>query len=175
MVLTPKVSAATGKFKLLQPSNFVINTTQREKIVKIIGITPHERVGLPERGGGGYVANPSTQAASRTFRMSEIGRSSSPRCSMKTPLDSLAETLLSEGLPPPNTRRWVVRRKAAVVAAVNSGKITLEQACQVYQLSEEEFLSWQHAFETHGFAGLRTTRIQQYRWRPSARAPLRRR
>jgi hypothetical protein len=89
--------------------------------------------------------------------------------------DSLAETLLSEGLPPPNTRRWVVRRKAAVVAAVNSGKITLEQACQVYQLSEEEFLSWQHAYETHGLSGLRTTRIQQYRRRPSALAPLRRR
>ena len=84
--------------------------------------------------------------------------------------DSLAETLLSEGLPPPNTRRWVVRRKAAVVAAVNSGKITIEQACQVYQLSEEEFLSWQHAYETHGLRGLRTTRIQQYRLHPSARA-----
>ena len=89
--------------------------------------------------------------------------------------DSLAETLLSEGLPPSNTRRWVARRKAAVVAAVNSGKITIEQACQVYQLSEEEFLSWQHAYETHGLSGLRTTRIQQYRQRPSARAPLRRR
>jgi hypothetical protein len=89
--------------------------------------------------------------------------------------DSFAEILLSDGLPPPNTRRWVVRRKAAVVAAVNSGKITLEQACQVYQLSEEEFLSWKHAFETYGFAGLRTTRIQQYRRRPSARVPLPRR
>jgi hypothetical protein len=89
--------------------------------------------------------------------------------------DSFAEMLLSDGLPPPNTRRWVVRRKAAVVAAVNSGKITLDQACQVYQLSEEEFLSWKHAFETHGFAGLRTTRIQQYRRRPSARVPLPRR
>ena len=89
--------------------------------------------------------------------------------------DSLGETLLSEGLPPPNTRRWVVRRKAAVVVAVKSGKLTLEQACQVYQLTEEEFLSWKHAFETHGFAGLRTTRIQQYRRRLSARRPLPRR
>ena len=83
---------------------------------------------------------------------------------MKTrPSDSLVETLLREGLPPPNTRRWVVRRKAAVVVAVSSGMITIEQACQVYQLTEEELLSWKHAFETHGFAGLRTTRIQQYR------------
>ena len=38
-------------------------------------------------------------------------------------------------LPPANTRRWVVRRKAAVVAAVLSGKITLEEACQRYQLT----------------------------------------
>ena len=44
-------------------------------------------------------------------------------------------------LPPANTRRWVVRRKAAVVAAVQSGKITLEEACQRYQLTEEEFRS----------------------------------
>jgi hypothetical protein len=89
--------------------------------------------------------------------------------------DSLAETLLSEGLPPPNTRRWVVRRKAAVIVAVSSGKITLEQACETYQLSEEELLSWKHNYETHGLAGLRTTRIQQYRRRPSARTPLPRR
>ena len=50
-----------------------------------------------------------------------------------------------------------------MVVAVNSGKITLEQACEIYQLSEEELLSWKHSFETHGLAGLRTTRIQQYR------------
>ena len=68
-----------------------------------------------------------------------------------------------EGLPPPTTKRWVVRRKAAVVAAVVSGEITLEEACRCYQLSEEEFRSWERAFETHGLAGLRITRTQQYR------------
>ena len=66
-------------------------------------------------------------------------------------------------LPPANTRRWVVRRKAAVVAAVQNGKITLEEACRRYQLTEEEFLSWQRAFQSHGLAGLRATRVQQYR------------
>ena len=66
-------------------------------------------------------------------------------------------------LPPANTRRWVVRRKAAVVAAVQSGKITLEEACQRYQLTEEEFRSWQRAYEAHGLPGLRATRLQQYR------------
>ena len=71
-------------------------------------------------------------------------------------------------LPPTNTRRWVVRRKAAVVAAVQSGKITLEEACQRYQLTEEEFRSWQRAYEAHGLPGLRATRLQQYR---SPRSP----
>jgi transposase-like protein len=75
-----------------------------------------------------------------------------------------------EGLPPPTTKRWVVRRKAAVVAAVRSGDMTIEEACRIYQLSEEEFLSWQRAIEIHGLAGLRTTRIQQYRPSRSARA-----
>jgi len=66
-------------------------------------------------------------------------------------------------LPPPDTKRWVARRKAAVVAAVRSGRITMEEALRRYQLTEEEFLSWQRAFEVHGLAGLRATRIQQYR------------
>jgi len=66
-------------------------------------------------------------------------------------------------LPPANTRRWVVRRKAAVVAAVESGKITLEEACRRYQLTEEEFGAWQRAYDTHGLPGLRATRLQQYR------------
>jgi len=57
----------------------------------------------------------------------------------------------------------VIRRKAAVVAAVRSGKITMEEALRRYQLTEEEFLSWQRAFETHGLPGLRATRVQQYR------------
>jgi hypothetical protein len=54
-------------------------------------------------------------------------------------------------LPPTDTKRWVARRKAAVVTAVRTGKITLEEALRRYQLSEEEFRSWQRAFETYGF------------------------
>ena len=69
----------------------------------------------------------------------------------------------TDDLPPPNTKRWVVRRKAAVVAAVRAGTITMQEALRRYQLTEEEFLSWQRAFEAHGLPGLRTTRVQQYR------------
>lgn len=66
-------------------------------------------------------------------------------------------------LPPPETKRWVIRRKAEVVAAVHGGLITLDEACQRYSLSVEEFLSWQRAIEAFGMPGLRATRIQQYR------------
>jgi hypothetical protein len=78
-------------------------------------------------------------------------------------------------LPPPNIKSWVVRRKAAVVAAVRSGRITMEDALRRYQLTEEEFLSWQRAFETHGLAGLRATRVQQYRTPHPPRGPKSRR
>lgn len=66
-------------------------------------------------------------------------------------------------LPPPNTKRWVIRRKAEVVAGVRSGVISLEEACRRYKLSIEEFLSWQRLIESHGLAGLRATRLQDYR------------
>jgi len=71
--------------------------------------------------------------------------------------------LTLDSLPPPNTKRWVIRRKAEVVAAVRGGLISLEEACQRYTLSVEEFLSWQRAIEAHGIPGLRATRIQLYR------------
>jgi len=66
-------------------------------------------------------------------------------------------------LPPPNTRRWVIRRKAEVVAAVRGGLLSIEDACNRYRLTVEEFLSWQRSIDRHGLPGLRATRIQQYR------------
>lgn len=66
-------------------------------------------------------------------------------------------------LPPADTQRWVIRRKAEVVAAVRGGLLSLDEACDRYQLTNEEFLAWQQSIERHGMAGLRTTRIQQYR------------
>lgn len=72
-------------------------------------------------------------------------------------------------LPPPDVKRWTIRRKAAVVTAVAEGVLTREDACRRYQLSEEEFVSWQRAFEAHGLPGLRSTRLQQYRGATSRR------
>ncbi|MEM7619160.1 MAG: DUF1153 domain-containing protein [Pseudomonadota bacterium] len=66
-------------------------------------------------------------------------------------------------LPPASTRRWVIRRKAEVVAAVRGGLLSLEEACERYKLTVEEFLSWQRSIDRHGLAGLRATRVQDYR------------
>jgi hypothetical protein len=66
-------------------------------------------------------------------------------------------------LPPPETQRWVIRRKAEVVAAVRGGLISLEDALTKYRLTAEEFIAWQQAIDKWGMQGLRTTRIQSYR------------
>ena len=60
-------------------------------------------------------------------------------------------------LPAPGTKRWVCRRKAEVVAAVDGGLLSLDEACRRYALSIEEFVSWQRAFDRYGQRGLRAT------------------
>jgi Protein of unknown function (DUF1153) len=73
-------------------------------------------------------------------------------------------------LPPPGTTRWVTRRKAQVVAAVCGGLLSLRDACARYNLSVEEFLSWQMAIERGGLPALRTTRIDEIRRQNKARS-----
>lgn len=75
----------------------------------------------------------------------------------------LGEPLSRDTLPPANTSRWVVRRKAEVVAAVNGGLLTITEACERYDLTLEELASWQRSIEREGMAGLRATRVQHYR------------
>lgn len=75
----------------------------------------------------------------------------------------LGEPLALDCLPPRTLSRWVIRRKAEVVAAVNGGLLTIEEACARYDLTLEEFASWQRAIDRSGMLGLRVTRIQHYR------------
>jgi hypothetical protein len=70
-------------------------------------------------------------------------------------------------LPPNETKRWVARRKALVVAAVRAGTLSLDDACRRYALTVEEFLAWQSSIERHGVSGLRAT----WRERPDAGVP----
>lgn len=71
--------------------------------------------------------------------------------------------LTRSDLPSPTTKRWVARRKAVVVAAVDSGLIAPTEACEMYRLSEEELDIWRTAVRDHGAAALRVTSIQRYR------------
>ncbi|MGB2127779.1 MAG: DUF1153 domain-containing protein [Planktomarina sp.] len=71
---------------------------------------------------------------------------------------------LSRGdLPPPNTKRWVASRKAAVVKAVRFGLISLEEACRLYDLTQDEYSSWQTAVARHGESALRAATLKRYR------------
>ncbi|OYU40289.1 MAG: hypothetical protein CFE33_07050 [Pseudorhodobacter sp. PARRP1] len=66
-------------------------------------------------------------------------------------------------LPPPDTQRWVASRKAVVVKAVIYGLLSEADALERYALSQEEFVLWRQAVETHGEKALRVTTIQKYR------------
>jgi hypothetical protein len=58
-------------------------------------------------------------------------------------------------LPPVTTKRWVARRKAAVISAVRNGVLTMGEACRRYGLSGEEFAEWERHYEAEGLKGLR--------------------
>ena len=75
----------------------------------------------------------------------------------------LGEPMTLDTLPPPGTTRWVVRRKAEVVAAVKGGLLSAADACTRYGLTVEEFAAWQQAVDRSGMPGLRVTRVQHYR------------
>jgi hypothetical protein len=62
-------------------------------------------------------------------------------------------------LPPSHLKRWISRRKAEVVTAVDGGLITRQEACERYGLSREELLQWERGFKAYGMAGLRATKL----------------
>ena len=66
-------------------------------------------------------------------------------------------------LPPPETRRWVASRKAAVVRAVACGLISRSTALDTFALSEEELAAWELAMTEHGEEALRATNLRRYR------------
>ena len=89
--------------------------------------------------------------------------------SFRMPIGPDGHPLTLDDLPPANTKRWVTKRKASLVACIRAGLLTLDEACERYSLSVEEFQSWQSLIEHHGIRGLRATRIQHYR--PAWTAP----
>lgn len=75
----------------------------------------------------------------------------------------LGEPMTIDNLPSPTTDRWVIRRKAEVVAAVSGGLLSIDEVCERYSMTLEEYASWERAVDRSGMLGLRVTRIQQYR------------
>jgi hypothetical protein len=66
-------------------------------------------------------------------------------------------------LPPSNTVRWVASRKTMVLAAIDAGSLSIEEACLRYRLSIEEIASWSRLTELHGRDGLKTSKLEKYR------------
>lgn len=71
--------------------------------------------------------------------------------------------LALEDLPSSGITYWVSRRKAEVLAAIDGGMLSTEEACARYRLSLEELASWRRSIDRAGIAGLRITRLQHYR------------
>lgn len=74
-----------------------------------------------------------------------------------------AIAIATRELPPTDTKRWVARRKAAVLAAIEAGVLTRAQACARYHISDTELRLWERAVHFAGVPGLRVTRVQIYR------------
>ena len=75
---------------------------------------------------------------------------------------SIVSILDLETVPPVTTTRWFPRRKAQVVAAVEAGLLTVDEACDLYRLSLEEFLGWQRAIHRSGVKGLCVSRRRRF-------------
>ena len=86
-----------------------------------------------------------------------------PQPEIKSMPGPTGEPLKLDMLPPPETKRWVILRKAEVVLAVRGGLLSLEEACERYGISLEKFISWQRSIDRNGLSGLRVTHIQNNR------------
>jgi len=63
--------------------------------------------------------------------------------------------LTAADLPPRTLKRWIARRKAEIVAAVEGGLLSESEACAGYNISPEEFSAWLGAYDRDGVPGLR--------------------
>lgn len=64
---------------------------------------------------------------------------------------------------------WTARRKLRTLERIDAGLMTAETIDR-YGLSAEELAAWRRDYAAHGLAGLRATRVQNYR-RARSEAP----
>jgi len=93
----------------------------------------------------------------------DIGSKNIKSTNLRTIAGPFGSLLSHRDLPPPNTQRWVARRKVEIVAGVRGGLISLNDALRRYNLTIDEFRSWQRLFDSHGPDGLKITRLREYR------------
>ncbi len=70
------------------------------------------------------------------------------------------ELMTRQDLPPFREKHWGAKRKAQVVTAVESGLLSLREARRRYELSIEEFVTWQRALHSHGTRGLQAIALR---------------
>jgi hypothetical protein len=63
-------------------------------------------------------------------------------------------------LPPPSARIWTIQGKATIIEAVHGGWVPIEEVCQLYVISVDEFLSWERDVDEFNAQRLRTTCYQ---------------
>jgi Protein of unknown function (DUF1153) len=96
------------------------------------------------------------------FELASVDANETARPAVKHIIGPNGRCLTLADLPLPDTKRWVIQRKAVVVAAVRGGLLSLEEACSRYALDCDELISWQRCIDRFGLAGLRTTWTQFY-------------
>ncbi len=88
-------------------------------------------------------------------------RQSLSLASQVSPPDRLLQPRSS--LPSPDTRHWVPRKKAEVVAAVERGVLSREEACKLYKMAVDEFTSWEQTIKTQGVSALQVSGLNERR------------
>lgn len=58
--------------------------------------------------------------------------------------------------------RWTPKRKAAIVAAIENGDLSVAEAKRQNSMSDEEIAAWRRDYAAHGAPGLRVTKLQTY-------------
>lgn len=81
------------------------------------------------------------------------------------------DVLTRRELPPSFRLRWTARRKAEVVIAVETGILSLDEACGRYIISPEEFAAWKNDYARKGMESLRCNALKRQRDAAAEGAP----
>jgi hypothetical protein len=78
-------------------------------------------------------------------------------------LGPCGDVLTRREMPASFRLRWTARRKAEVVIAVETGILSLNEACERYIISPEEFFAWKTDYAQEGMESLRCNALKRQR------------